>query len=102
MVLIVFEDTDIGLLDLRELEDKKDGMVIQDEEKVADYFNIRAQLTELRADFREVITHPSYSLPFLQVGRLVKVRYKEHNFGWGVVVNYQKRSTPKVSFPTTG
>jgi ATP-dependent RNA helicase DOB1 len=71
-------------------------MVIPDEEKIEEYFNIRSQLTELRQDFREVVTHPSYSLPFLQVGRLVKVKYKEHDFGWGVIVNYQKRATPKV------
>ena len=48
------------------------------------------------ADFREVITHPSYSLPFLQAGRLVKVKCEKLDFGWGVIVNYQKRLPPKV------
>lgn len=51
----------------------------------------------MAADFREVITHPNYSLPFLQPGRLIKVKYKDLDFGWGVVVNYQKRLPPKVS-----
>jgi ATP-dependent RNA helicase DOB1 len=90
----------ITITELREAEEKRDEMVIPDEEKIAEYYNIRAQLTELRADFREVITHPIYSLPFLQVGRLVKVHHKEHDFGWGVVINYQKRSAPKVIDPT--
>lgn len=82
--------------ELIDAEKKRDYMYIEDEAKVAEYYDIRQQLTILREDFRSVITHPSYSLPFLQIGRLVKVRYKEHDFGWGVIVNYQKRSAPKV------
>ena len=50
------------------------------------------------ADFREVITHPTYSLPFLNNGRLVKVKHQNLDFGWGVVVNFQKRLPPKVRF----
>ena len=53
------------------------------------------------ADFREIVTHPTYSLPFLQAGRLVKVRHGKLDFGWGVIVNYQKRSPPKVSWIQT-
>ncbi len=40
---------------------------------------------------REVINHPNYSLKFMQPGRLVKVKYQEQDFGWGVVVNYSQR-----------
>lgn len=50
-------------------------------------------------DFRAVITHPTYSLPFLQAGRLVRVKYKDADFGWGVVINFQKRIKSKVSSP---
>ena len=73
-------------------------MVIPDEDKIADYYDYRHQLDQLGADFREVITHPTYSLPFLQSGRLVKVKYGKLDFGWGVVINYQKRVPPKVYF----
>jgi ATP-dependent RNA helicase DOB1 len=47
------------------------------------------------ADFREVVTHPTYSLPFLSPGRLVKIKHQDLDFGWGIVVNYQKRLPPK-------
>jgi ATP-dependent RNA helicase DOB1 len=47
-------------------------------------------------DFRDVITHPTYSLPFLQSGRLVKVKYQKLDFGWGVIISYSKRLPPKV------
>lgn len=71
-------------------------MVIQDEERVAEYYEFRQQLEQMNADFRDVITHPNYSLPFLQPGRLVKVKHKELDFGWGVILNYSKRLPGKV------
>lgn len=51
----------------------------------------------MSADFREVITHPAYSLPFMLPGRMVKVKHQKLDYGWGIVVNYQKRLPPKVS-----
>ncbi|KAG1852891.1 NUC185 domain-containing protein [Suillus subalutaceus] len=52
-----------------------------DENIVATYYDYRQQLDRMAADFREVITHPNYSLPFLQPGRLIKVKYKDLDFG---------------------
>lgn len=71
-------------------------MVIEDESLIAEYYEYRQQLDQMGADFREVITHPNYSVPFLQPGRLVKIKYKDLDFGWGVIINYQKRLPPKV------
>lgn len=65
---------------------------------MADYYEYRQQLDQMSADFREVITHPTYSLPFLQPGRLVKVKHQKLDFGWGVVINYQRRLPAKVNF----
>ena len=72
-------------------------MVIADEPQVKEYYEYRQQLDQMAADFREVITHPNYSLPFLQPGRIVKVKYQKLDFGWGVVINFQKRLPPKAS-----
>lgn len=76
-------------------------MQIPDEEAVASYYEYREQLDQMGADFREVITHPTYSLPFLQPGRLVKVKHQNLDFGWGVIINYQKRQPPKVGSSLT-
>ncbi|KAL4248234.1 helicase family protein [Abortiporus biennis] len=81
--------------ELEKEEEKKKNMVIPDEEQVAEYYSFRQQLDQMASDFREVITHPTYSLPFLQPGRLVKIKYQKLDFGWGVIVNYQKRVPPK-------
>ncbi|KAF5390934.1 hypothetical protein D9757_003924 [Collybiopsis confluens] len=81
--------------ELKNEEKKKDAMSIPDEERVAEYYEHRQQIDLMSADFREVITHPTYSLPFLKPGRLVKVKHKHHNFGWGIVINFSKRLPPK-------
>ena len=82
--------------ELQEEEEKRLAIVVPDEEAVADYWEYRRQLDEMSADFRDVITHPNYCLPFLQPGRLVKVKWQKLNFGWGVIINYQKRVPVKV------
>ncbi|KAF9647643.1 antiviral helicase [Thelephora ganbajun] len=85
--------------ELQEEEEKKQAIVIPDEEVVADYWEYRKQLDEMSADFRDVITHPNYCLPFLQPGRLLKVKWQKLDFGWGVIINYQKR-VPAKGRPT--
>jgi len=41
------------------------------------------------------ITKPQYAVPFLQPGRLARVEHEE-DFGWGAVVNFQKKANQKV------
>lgn len=82
--------------ELRQAEEKRDSISIPDEKLVAEYYDYRQQLDQMGSDFREVITHPTYSLPFLQSGRLVQIKYKNLDWGWGVVLNYRRRLPPKV------
>lgn len=84
------------LLELREELQEKETIVIPNEPLVAEYYEYRQQLDQMAADFRDVITHPTYSIPFLQSGRLVKVKYQQLDFGWGVIIGFQKRLPPKV------
>jgi ATP-dependent RNA helicase DOB1 len=83
--------------ELRREEEYKRTIVIPDEALVKEYCEYRQQLEQMTSDFREVVTHPTYSLPFLQSGRLVKVKHLTMDFGWGIVINYQKRLPPKVT-----
>lgn len=70
--------------------------MIPDEDSVAEYYELRRQMDESRQDFQTVITHPTHILPFLQQGRLVKIKYGTLDFGWGVVINFSKRTSAKV------
>lgn len=72
-------------------EEQRDAIKVEREEEVAEYYDVKHQLETLRKDVQTVITHPSYVLPFLQPGRLVKVCHEDLDFGWGAVVSYEKR-----------
>lgn len=74
---------------------RRDEIEVPDEEAIAAYYTMHKTLRQLQDDRREVIRHPSYALPFLQGGRLVAVRHEALDFGWGVVVAYQKHLPPK-------
>lgn len=70
-------------------------MNIPDEGTVREYYDLRKQLANFTQDMQTVISHPSYCLPFLQPGRLVQIKYLDHDFGWGVVVNFKQRKAPR-------
>ena len=72
-------------------EEQRDLIKVEREDEVAEYYDVKHQLETLRKDVQTVITHPSYVLPFLQPGRLVNVCHEDLDFGWGVVVSYEKR-----------
>jgi len=78
----------MDLKELHELEAQREGFDIADETMVKECYDLRQQLKTYTKDMRDVINHPNYSLPFMQSGRLVKIKHQEHDFGWGAVVNF--------------
>ncbi|KIX04617.1 uncharacterized protein Z518_05487 [Rhinocladiella mackenziei CBS 650.93] len=78
--------------ELQQLEAEKSAMVIEDENSIRAYYDLRKQLDVYAEDMRNVIIHPNYCLPFMQPGRLVEIKDGEHDFGWGAVVNFGRRS----------
>lgn len=57
------------------------------------YYKIREQLESLTQKALEIVQQPCNLVPFLQVGRLIYVMSLDKVFGWGVVVNFLKRTT---------
>ncbi|KAL7776945.1 hypothetical protein CFE70_007365 [Pyrenophora teres f. teres 0-1] len=62
---------------------------------IKEYYNLRQQLDTHTKDMRDVIMQPTYCLQFLQGGRLVKIKYKDFDFGWGAVVAFTPRKGNK-------
>ena len=87
------------LVEMRETEDLAQAMSIHNEDVVEDYYVCRQHLESLVSHFRTIITHPSHSLPFLQIGRLVKVKHQTTDFGWGVILGHRKTNIIRVRFP---
>ena len=82
-------------VELHELEAQKSSIEIADEGTIREYYDLRQQLGIYTKDMRDVITHPNYCLQFMQSGRLVKIKYKDYDFGWGAVVNFTPRKPNK-------
>ncbi|KAG7498899.1 exosome RNA helicase MTR4 [Solea senegalensis] len=80
---------------IKKLEEQYHAIEIPNEESVVNYFKIRQQLAKLGKEIQEFINKPKNCLPFLQPGRLVKVKNEDLDFGWGVVVNFCKKSNVK-------
>lgn len=76
-------------------EEQYSRIVIPNEESVVVYYKIRQQLARLGKEIEGYVHKPKYCLPFLQPGRLVKVKNEGDDFGWGVVVNFSKKSNVK-------
>ncbi|KAL8871178.1 MAG: hypothetical protein Q9174_002936 [Haloplaca sp. 1 TL-2023] len=71
-----------------ELEERMDSMKITDESTIREYYDLRKQIDTYTKDMKSVIQHPNYCLPFLQPGRLVRIKYNNMDFGWGAVVDF--------------
>lgn len=87
-----------------ELEEQMENMKITDEDIIKEYYDLRKQIETYSADMKSVIAHPNYCLPFMQPGRLVRIKYQNMDFGWGAVVNfveqkYGKNEKPKDIIP---
>lgn len=80
---------------LEKLEEEKANTNIVDEPAIKDYYNLRQQLDNHTKDMRDVIMQPNYCLQFLQGGRMVKIKFKDYDFGWGAVVAYTARKANK-------
>ncbi len=79
---------------MKELEDRVSSTSVENEEEVASYYRLREQLALLGKEFHSWLVRPTYLIPFIQSGRLVSVKHRDKDFGWGAVVNF-KKNAPK-------
>ncbi|XP_060529322.1 exosome RNA helicase MTR4 [Cylas formicarius] len=63
---------------------------VENEGQIASYYNIRKELDALGTEFRVYLTKSQYLIPFMQPGRLIKIKTQEWEYDWGAVVNFKK------------
>lgn len=78
-----------------EVKEKVSEFKIEDEESIKEYYDLREQINKFGEDVRTVITYPDHIIPYLQAGRLLHVKIKDVDFGWGAVVLFDRRNSPK-------
>lgn len=79
----------------RKVQDKQkelNAITIRDEPSIVSYHHIRDQLDTLGKKYHSFITNPMYLIPFLQPGRMVKIKNNDDEFDWGIIVNFTKNS----------
>ncbi|EEP80750.1 ATP-dependent RNA helicase DOB1 [Uncinocarpus reesii 1704] len=87
----------VGTLEkeLEELESQRKNIIIPDEGTIREYYDSRQLLATYNEEMRLTICKPDYCQRFLDSGRLVNVQHEKHDFGWGLVVNFQQRKAPR-------
>ena len=80
---------------LQDLTLKYNTIEVDDEATVKEYYDLKKQLDKYQEDVRKVITHPGYILPFLQEGRVIKVKIGDQDYGWGMVTSFSKRNNKR-------
>ncbi|EGC38055.1 hypothetical protein DICPUDRAFT_53548 [Dictyostelium purpureum] len=75
-----------------DLETQKKELTIRDESVVVEYASIKGQLQKLSEAMRDFTNQATYVLPFLNAGRLVRIRDGSVEWGYGIILNYSKRS----------
>lgn len=84
----------------KDLEAERDSIVIEEEESLKDYYDLLLQHKSLKKDVRDIVFSPKHCLPFLQPGRLVRIRSTceerkpsfstEDDVTWGVLIDFER------------
>ena len=86
----------------KKVQDKQkaiENFAIKDEASITSYHHIREQLDALGKKYHEFYTNPQYLVPFLQPGRMVKVKTEEEEYDWGIIVNFKKDTKDNTKNP---
>lgn len=82
---------------LKKCEEDYNSIVFEKEHEIAHYYNLRQQIESLRHQLSSIISLPKHIINFMNPGRLINVINKNDNFGWGVVLNFRKRTNNKLN-----
>jgi ATP-dependent RNA helicase DOB1 len=82
---------------LNDIESQASNLVIENEKDIERYYKLKTELASSNEQFRTIVHHHSYSLPFLNEGRLAKVKCEDLDYGWGIIISYKeyKSNEPK-------
>ena len=83
-------------VELGELEDERDAIVVEKENVIAEYHDLKEKIAVYEQDMKDVMNHPNYCLPFIQPGRLIRIKHDIRLYDWGAVIKFSKRIKPFV------
>lgn len=84
---------------VKDKQDSFENFTVKDEASISSYHHIREQLDVLGKKYHEYYTNPQYLIPFLQPGRMVKVKTEEDEYDWGIIVGFKKDTKDNTKNP---
>lgn len=83
---------------LNDLHEKSRALVIPDQNRLEHYAALLDKVRVIREDYRRIVHHAAHVLPFLQPGRLVRIRTASNgsgsprDYGWCTVLSVTKKA----------
>lgn len=74
-----------------QLQEEYNSLVVPKEAQAESYYHIRTQLDALGKTYLYHVTKPQHLIPFLQPGRMIKIKHEEDEFDWGIIINFKKQ-----------
>lgn len=71
---------------------------IKNEETISEFVKLSNQISESTKDFLEFLTLPKYIVPFLNVGRLLKIVVNDVDMDWGALINFYRPTSKKTDY----
>ena len=71
---------------------------IPEEELLSEYYKLRKMSDEYSDRIRVIVFEPKNIIPYMSIGRLVKVKYEGNDFGWGMVVRCEEIRVRRVNY----
>lgn len=83
---------------LEALDLKMNTVEMTDKSDVYNYMHMNDLVENLRSQLQDIAMRPSVLLPYMQPGRVVKIKNRKgdekEDFGWGIVVNFIRKYSP--------
>ncbi|CAI4224198.1 unnamed protein product [Auanema sp. JU1783] len=83
--------------ELKEKEQEIRRIVVEKESEIQALVDMEKQMKALTEAVKKIVTQPKYLVPFLHAGRLLHIKAGPHDFGWGTLVNFARKSNPDDS-----
>uniref|UniRef100_A0AC35TI48 Superkiller viralicidic activity 2-like 2 n=1 Tax=Rhabditophanes sp. KR3021 TaxID=114890 RepID=A0AC35TI48_9BILA len=89
-----YSNIPIFLEDCNQKKALYDAIEIENEDELKNYFEIVHKIEELELACSAEIKKPNNILPFLYVGRLIKMKVDNSDFGWSILLDWKKTTKP--------
>lgn len=76
---------------MEELQQEHDLLHVKNELEVSEIYTLQEECKKIEVKAREIVTKPENILPYLSIGRLVYIKHKDQEWGWGCVINFLRK-----------